>query len=649
MMKTTFTSKRLFLISILTTVLVFGLLGCDLSDDDDNNDTSRTATTLQAGKICTGPTTGTYYSYAGGIIDAARDTLSLDLENVSTVGSLENAKSIVSGLCDMAIVQADLFLPALGSEFQASSDFKLFSANKGSVAAFYPETIHILVNRDSGINSIADLAGKKVNVGETDSGTFLTAYKVLNVYNQIASQPDYVYEAPSAAVAKVVEGSLDATFYVAGTPISTLANLPADANVTLIPATTSFVFNVEYATENIPATTYPWLHSDILNNLAVWSILTMGPSVDRSKLGSFVDTLYANKDSYADKYHTKWSLFDKANTFANIKFSPGNAWNREIVHYFADVELPTTEPLLYFCSASTTGTYTKVVQDLMPVVNSTLGISLTEKNTAGSLENLMKMYSGECAMALMQHDISAYIIAVDQASPTISKELLAFYHARIINTLYHEDIQLVVNINSGIESSLDLAGKNFNLGENGSGTLVTARAVLLVNGIQIDEVSASYEAPSVALPKVISGEYDAMLVVGKAPISYLAEADCPTETSVPNCVAGDPTTLPIKLVPIEAPPTTPKTTLSAAYYPWQDVDIPNSPQVVAMLAISSSLGMDDTRIANFMEAMYDLKKSDTTLSQTWDETTFEQTESHFNLGPMTFDWEVAKFIESYKE
>jgi TRAP transporter TAXI family solute receptor len=638
-MKTTFTGKRLFLVPILTTALVFGLPGCD----DDDDETSRTATTRQAGKICTGPTTGTYYSYAGGVIEAAKDTLDIDLENVSTVGSLENAKSIVSGFCDMAIVQADLFLPSPGAEFQASSDFKLFSVNKGSVAAFYPEMIHILVNRDSGINSIADLAGKKVNVGETNSGTFLTAYKMLNVYNQLASQPEYVYEAPSAAVAKVVEGSLDATFYVAGAPISTLLNLPADANVTLIPATTT-AFNVEYATSDIPATTYPWLHSDILNSLAVWSVLTVGPSVDRSKLGPFLETLYANKDSYADKYHAKWARFDKANTIANIKSSPGNGWNREVFHYFAGVELPTTEPLLYFCSASTTGTYTKVVQDLIPVVYSTLGISLTEKNTAGSLENLMKMYSGECAMALMQHDITAYIIAVDQANPTISTESLAFSHGRIISTLYPEDVHLVVNTNSGIESSRDLAGKKFNLGENGSGTLITANAVLLVNNIKIEEVIASYEASSVALPKVISGEYDAMLVIGKVPVSYLAEADCPTETSVPGCVAGNPTTLPIKLVPIEAPESLPKITLSAAHYPWQNVDIPESPQIVAMLVVSSSLEVDDTRIADFMEGMYALKTSNTTLSPTWNETTFEQTVNNFNLGPMIFDWVVAQFI-----
>jgi TRAP transporter TAXI family solute receptor len=250
-MKKPFTSMRFSLIPVLTGTLILGL------------PVSSVAEPLKAGKICSGATGGSYYQYAGGVIEAAKETLGLDLENVSTVGSVENAKGIASGRCDMAIVQADLYLQS-DAEVQSSPELKLFNANMGSVAALYQEPVHILVNRDSGISSVADLAGKKVNVGEKDSGTFLTAYKVLNNYHQLSRQPDYVYEAPPAAVAKVADGTLDATFYVAAAPISALANLPADANVTLIPATIP-VFSSEYSPVPIPATTYPWLHREIVH------------------------------------------------------------------------------------------------------------------------------------------------------------------------------------------------------------------------------------------------------------------------------------------------------------------------------------------------------------------------------------------------
>ena len=311
---------RLFIISLLTAVLILALPGCCNDNASSKgmalqaDNASSKGMALQAGNICTGPTTGIYYHYAKGAIDAAKETLGFDLENISTVGILENAKAIASGRCDMAIVPVDIYVQA-GTKSHLSAEFKLFAKNMEIVAALYKEPVHILVNQDSGITTVADLAGKKVNVGERDSWTFLTADKLLNIYHQIYPDlpvAEYVYETPAAAVAKVVNGSIDATFYVAAAPISTLANLPADANVTLIPAIQ--VFSSEYSTTEILATTYPWLDSDITNNITVWSLLTIGQSIDRTKLGAFRDALYANKDTYATKYHPKWSQFKTENS-----------------------------------------------------------------------------------------------------------------------------------------------------------------------------------------------------------------------------------------------------------------------------------------------------------------------------------------------
>ncbi|HIE00489.1 MAG TPA: TAXI family TRAP transporter solute-binding subunit [Thiotrichaceae bacterium] len=592
------------------------------------------------GKICTGPTTGTYYQYAGGAIEAAKETLGLDLENVSTVGSLENAKGIGSGQCDMAIVQADMYVQSVPLS-QSSPEFKLFVANRGSVAALYQESVHILVNQDSGITSIADLAGKKVNVGEKDSGTFLTAYKLLNNYHQLSQQPTYVYEAPAEAVAKVVAGTLDATFYVAAAPISALANLPADANVTLIPATRP-VFSSEYSTVSISATTYSWLHKDITDNIAVWSYLAVGPSIDRTQLGSFLDKLYTNKDAYAKKYHAKWSELDKASSITVIKQIPSNGWARESMHYLAGIPLNTSEPQPAFCSGSAQGTYTKVVKDLLPVVKSTLGIDLTEKHTVGTLENLRKLYTHECAMALMQYDVRFYLNSINQAQPGLSEDMLMGFDA--IMPLYREDIHLVVNTNSGIQSSLDLAGKKVNLGEKLSGSYMTAHTMLLVNALKVEDITPFYDSSQIGLSKVISGEYDAMFVVGKTPVSSLVAADCPTDTAIPNCIAGDPTTLPIKLVPVQVPYFVIQPTLSAKHYPWQKVDLPKSPQVMSYIVMSPALSIDESRMADFINAVYALKVGDDTHSSTWDETTLEQGFGSFIPFPTFYHQAAAQYF-----
>jgi TRAP transporter TAXI family solute receptor len=630
-------TTKIPLMLVSTALLTLGLAGC-LDDDDDEEVSSRTATTtLKAGKICTGATTGTYYQYAGGIIEATKETLGVNLENTSTVGSLENANGIASGRCDMAIVQEDIYLYS-GERFQTNELIR-FRSMMGGVAALYKEQVHILVNRDSGITSVADLAGKKVNVGEQDSGTFYTAYKILTRVHQVSPEPEYVYEAPATAVAKVVDGTYDATFYVAAAPISTLANLPADANVTLISATNPGFVDLEYLMGEIPATTYPWLYSDISNNIEVRSMLTIGASIDQAKLSQFLETLYLQKESYATQYHAKWSELDKSANLAAIKATP-LAWNREAVSYVAEVSLPTVEAQPYFCSASPSGTYTKVVKDLIPVVESTLGLSLAETHTAGSLENINKLYNGECAIAIAQQDVFGYLYSQFQNSTTIPEEMLKFYSLERIMLLYQEDVHLVVNTGSGISSSRNLLGKKVNLGEQLSGTFVSTQPILTVNGLEMTDITPFYDSPEVALPKVISGEYDAMFVVSKAPVSYLVEADCPTDVEVPGCIAGNPTTLPIKLVPITSFAS--GSTLSAQHYPWQTEDIPNSPQIWAVIFVMTSF--DNNSIADLIQAVYDIKVGDTTLSPTWDETTLEQGVASFKRLPLYFNPLAAQYF-----
>lgn len=113
---------------------------------------------------------------------------------------------------------------------------------------------------------------------------------------------------------------------------------------------------------------------------------------------------------------------------------------------------------------------------------------------------------------------------------------------------------------------------------------------------------------------MIAGEYDVMFVVGKTPIPYLESADCPTNTI--GCIAGDPTTLPIKLVPIQAPDFLVKATLLADTYPWMKAELPNSVQATSFFAFSPNLSLDKNHVADLINAMYTLKADDTT-SLTW--------------------------------
>src|SRR3546814_19764932 len=54
------------------------------------------------------------------------------------------------------------------------------------IATLYPETIHIVARKDAGIESVADLRGKRVSLDEPGSGTIVDARIVLAAYGLTA-------------------------------------------------------------------------------------------------------------------------------------------------------------------------------------------------------------------------------------------------------------------------------------------------------------------------------------------------------------------------------------------------------------------------------------------------------------------------------
>ncbi len=76
----------------------------------------------------------------------------------------------------------------------------------------------------------------------------------------------------------------------------------------------------------------------------------------------------------------------------------------------------------------------------------------------------------------------------------------------------------------------------------GSGSYMTASAMLLINGLSESQVTASYDSPQDALSKVIDGTYDAMFVTQIAPVDWLTK--CPNNTA--TCYGSEPKDWPIR-------------------------------------------------------------------------------------------------------
>ena len=146
--------------------------------------------------VVTGGTGGVYIVYGAGLADVLSKKLKVAASAQQTTASVDNMKFIGQGKADLAFALADTAYDAIkgNAPFTEKVDAQ-------TLAVMYGNYTHIVVKDSSGINSVADLKGKRVSVGAPGSGTEINARQILAVagmsYSDFA-KTDYLSFAESA-------------------------------------------------------------------------------------------------------------------------------------------------------------------------------------------------------------------------------------------------------------------------------------------------------------------------------------------------------------------------------------------------------------------------------------------------------------------
>lgn len=122
---------------------------------------------------------GMYYTFANTLAGlCTKEDTGFELEVKKTAGSAANLRLLSSNYIELGIAQADLIDAAYqGTGVFTGKKYQNFKA----VASLYPEACQIVVRKDSDIETIDDLQGKKVSVGEEESGSELNARQILEM------------------------------------------------------------------------------------------------------------------------------------------------------------------------------------------------------------------------------------------------------------------------------------------------------------------------------------------------------------------------------------------------------------------------------------------------------------------------------------
>lgn len=182
--------------------------------------------------IGTGGITGVYYPTGGAIakiVNQKKKEYGIRCTVESTGGSVFNVNAVMAGDLEFGVVQSDRQYQAIhgtkGSEWDGRPQPDL-----RAVFSIHPETCTLVAAVDAGIKTIADLKGKRVNIGNPGSGHRKNAIDALTAAG-LDWEKDLMAEGikASESAGLLQDERIDAFFYTVGHPNGSFKEATAGA------------------------------------------------------------------------------------------------------------------------------------------------------------------------------------------------------------------------------------------------------------------------------------------------------------------------------------------------------------------------------------------------------------------------------------
>jgi TRAP transporter TAXI family solute receptor len=224
--------------------------------------------------MVTGSSTGTYIQFGNDIAKTVK-AAGLDILVKDSKGSIDNIKRLNSREnAALGIVQSDVLGFLSRSK---NSEMQRIAERLRLIFPFYNEEVHLFAARS--IQRFQDLQGKRLVVGERESGNWLTSTNLLQMLG--ITPGETLYLPPKEAAVAVLKGEADAMIYVAGKPVKLFTALgdlkeqpefaPLFEKVHFVPLEDTLMLR-EYGASTIGPADYPWL-TDLTPTIAVKAVL----------------------------------------------------------------------------------------------------------------------------------------------------------------------------------------------------------------------------------------------------------------------------------------------------------------------------------------------------------------------------------------
>lgn len=313
------------IISIISMALIMTMVfsACGTSDSGNKTDSSGGSASL---KLATGGTTGTYYAYGGIISQILQDNIDgLTVTPHASGASKTNILELVDGDADIALVQNDVaYYAYTGTDlFESDGPQEGFSV----IAGLYAEVCQVVSTKD--INSIDQLKGKRVSVGDAGSGVEFNAKQILEVYSISFDDIDKHNLSFGDSADALKNGKIDAFFCVAGAPTTAIVDLSTTNEINILEVDDEHAAKLQesygfYSQFTIPGGSYRGIDKDV-KTVAVKATLVASNKLSEDVVYAITKTLFEKKDDIAAG-HDKGKELSAENAvegFSTVPFHPG--------------------------------------------------------------------------------------------------------------------------------------------------------------------------------------------------------------------------------------------------------------------------------------------------------------------------------------
>ncbi|WOV88265.1 TAXI family TRAP transporter solute-binding subunit [Sporosarcina oncorhynchi] len=244
--------------SALISASILGACG-DSKKDGGSSDGNKDADGLDTKivTIATGGSSGPYNIIGTTLANEFSKEFGINSKPQSTGASVENINLIKEGKVEMAFVMSDVLTEAV----EGTGNFTEATDKVQQIAALYPNYVQIVTTANSGIKTIEDLKGKRVAVGDQNSGVEVNARNLLAGFGITYDDLKVDYLGYAEAADGLKSGSIDAAFLTSGLPNSSVMELAASIDLAIVSVDPDKVTEISkdqpyFVGMDIPADTY---------------------------------------------------------------------------------------------------------------------------------------------------------------------------------------------------------------------------------------------------------------------------------------------------------------------------------------------------------------------------------------------------------